>query len=1197
MAQPVWITPAGSLGIIPEGLFYQQDMLAYPAITGTAVINTAVIVNVTDFDNIEVGDQLYSTLFPTFTFVTAISTTNKTITVDQQALNDAVATDIAYIGGQILYSVISGLLPQGIQLTNAGIITGVSFASASQQGVPLPVNRNVTSKFAIRAYTTKVVNGQTVVARLRDRTFELTISGNDVPDFVTPAGSIGTFYDGDEVDIQIQFTDVDPDETIAVTLLDGELPLGLTLTRLGRISGYIAPAPNVDEPPGYDLEPISVLPFDFVVSAINKNYQFTLEVSDGKSSSIRTFTIFVYDRAELTADTTEILSDTTEVDASQTTERAPFLTNAEPTSIGRVRSDNYFAYQFLGDDYDTADIEYLITVNEGLGLPPGLTLDATSGWLYGYIPDQGITEITYSFFIQVRQVDNPLITSQLYPFTLTIIAIDDDAAFWVTDADLGTVENGSTSLLYVEAQARNGAVLNYRLKSGAANQLPQGLELLPTGELAGRITFNTFALDLGFTTFDIDLGVTTGIDPTTFDSKFTFTINAFAPGSNQALYKVTGITVISGGSGYNSATPPTIVFSDPAGSTAVAAVAGAAVISAGVIVSVPVVNAGSGYLSAPTVTITAGFGGSGAVLEAQIQQVASIDSISVFKTFTVTVDREYNYPYQNLFCLALPPANDRILLNQLLTNQEIFVPSFIYRPQDANFGVSTRVKYEHAYGLAPESVDTYVSSLYTSHYWKNLILGGINTAQALDVNGNVVYEVVYSKIIDDLVNNAGQSVNRIVNLGYPIIDPADGSTVLTQVYPNSLKNMRDQVIDVVGQISTKLPLWMTSKQTNGRVLGFTPAWVICYAEPGRSAQIAYYIQEYFAQNLNTVDFKVDRYVLDRTLSKNWDTETQTWTPQGTLTTFDFQNTTGFENLGLVQCATNLAYSDINYRTIGEINANGGIDGLTAISSPGVDPPPGTRVLVTSGTKIVFVKQQDYGNYATSDDAWQDYIIQYDTVGFDAAGTTFDEAVTIPGGENLVCSATVASTDRITISSTVDMDPGDVIWFTGDVFGGVINFNNDNQVYYILDVPSATEFRITATQDGTTPVALSNAAGSMNAIWGNYRMGIWEITVVPGATATEPETLELSLIQQTSPNQFLQVTQGQFYNTAQLYRPTVPGPALTAINWQPFITAVVSVSSETTFDEASMQFIAPVDMYTTSDALDKYLVFPKTNILV
>ena len=73
--------------------------------------------------------------------------------------------------------------------------------------------------------------------------------------------------------------------------------------------------------------------------------------------------------------------------------------------------------------------------------------------------------------------------------------------------------------------------------------------------------------------------------------------------------------------------------------------------------------------------------------------------------------------------------------------------------------------------------------------------------------GNVVYEVVYSKIVDDLVNNAGESVAKIVNLPYAITDPGDGSTELTQVYPNSLINMRDQVIDVVGQISTKLPLW------------------------------------------------------------------------------------------------------------------------------------------------------------------------------------------------------------------------------------------------------------------------------------------------------------------------------------------------------------------------------------------------------
>jgi len=76
-----------------------------------------------------------------------------------------------------------------------------------------------------------------------------------------------------------------------------------------------------------------------------------------------------------------------------------------------------------------------------------------------------------------------------------------------------------------------------------------------------------------------------------------------------------------------------------------------------------------------------------------------------------------------------------------------------------------------------------------------------------------------------------------------------------------------------------------------------------------------------------------------------------------------------------------------------------------------------------------------------------------------------------------------------------------------------------------------------------------------------------------------------------------VTQGAYYNTAQLFRPTSPGAGLTLINWQPLITSITVVGDQTTFDENSMQFIAPVDMYTTSDALDKYLVFPKANILV
>ena len=82
MAQPIWITPAGNLGTIPEGIFYQNSMRAY------------------DPDPAP-GTELY-------------------------------------------YRVIAGTLPAGIQCSVTGLIAGVPQAVASLQGVPQPVNRNET---------------------------------------------------------------------------------------------------------------------------------------------------------------------------------------------------------------------------------------------------------------------------------------------------------------------------------------------------------------------------------------------------------------------------------------------------------------------------------------------------------------------------------------------------------------------------------------------------------------------------------------------------------------------------------------------------------------------------------------------------------------------------------------------------------------------------------------------------------------------------------------------------------------------------------------------------------------------------------------------------------------------------------------------------------------------------------------------
>jgi hypothetical protein len=83
------------------------------------------------------------------------------------------------------------------------------------------------------------------------------------------------------------------------------------------------------------------------------------------------------------------------------------------------------------------------------------------------------------------------------------------------------------------------------------------------------------------------------------------------------------------------------------------------------------------------------------------------------------------------------------------------------------------------------------------------------------------------------------------------------------------------------------------------VLGFTAAWVICYTKPGESSRIAYNISTRFEDQLNAIDFDVDRYILDRSQTYDWypyDDSTQAgkWIPYPpTETQFD-RNTTIFD---------------------------------------------------------------------------------------------------------------------------------------------------------------------------------------------------------------------------------------------------------------------------------------------------------------
>jgi hypothetical protein len=106
---------------------------------------------------------------------------------------------------------------------------------------------------------------------------------------------------------------------------------------------------------------------------------------------------------------------------------------------------------------------------------------------------------------------------------------------------------------------------------------------------------------------------------------------------------------------------------------------------------------------------------------------------------------------------------------------------------------------------------------------------------------------------------------------------------------------------------------------------------------------------------------------------------------------------------------------------------------------------------------------------------------------------------------------------------------------------------------------------------------------------NERMSVYEISIDPASTV-----VTLTLVDQTAANEYVQISQGVEYRSAQLYRPAAPAAELTRVSWLPLVTVV---TDETTFDQDSMQFIEPVDMYNPGQVNDKYLVFPKSNILV
>ena len=251
------------------------------------------------------------------------------------------------------------------------------------------------------------------------------------------------------------------------------------------------------------------------------------------------------------------------------------------------------------------------------------------------------------------------------------------------------------------------------------------------------------------------------------------------------------------------------------------------------------------------------------------------------KEFSIDVVQRDKRPYENLYITVSPNRSGRQIYNNLINNTDIIPTEYLYRPYDPWFGTNSLRRVLFASGFNPNEIADYISAISLNHYWKKINFSGIKTARAVDNNFNPLYEVIYLELIDDQVNQT-TGLGPNVNVTWPT-----NSGSITTVHPNSFPNMITRVADNIGyQDRSILPRWMTSRQADGTVLGFTRALILCYTLPTYSAEIAYRINR-SATKFNLIDFTIDRYEYDSVLSDNFIKTPVTGT--GNITASDTSN--------------------------------------------------------------------------------------------------------------------------------------------------------------------------------------------------------------------------------------------------------------------------------------------------------------------
>lgn len=1217
-----WVTPAGTLGTIPNGQFYSLKIQAetsnnlgitYSFVSGELppgmqIISHQVnktttqtyfdptsVLKLSNLQTIRVGD---------FVFNSNILPNTRVISID--AINNAVQLSTSSVA-----KIEKGDI---IQFYSPGYLQGVPTILD-----PVAVDESRVYRFTIRATNS--------LGRINDRAFTLNITNIYGPIIEPETTNLGSYYDGTLFNKQLQVIELNPNVKIDWAITAGKLPPGLTLTSDGIITGYLEPLILTGDygPPNYDgatyvvdgvpdsgilaEEQYDTAPYEFNQLSQNLSYTFTVQAFDGANYDLQTYNLKVVSRVGMSADSDFGINDTFLTSDSGNV-RLPVIRNVSSV-LPSARQDSYYAFKVDGYDFSNKELTYKIvnTVGTYDGSPfdplwddsftgvvtlyrpapdgveggfdevfastsnlPGVLLDEATGWIHGKLNVQTTAYEEYKFGIVACKIEDDNLEYCSIPkyFTLPVIGDPNSIITWDSPSYLGTINNGTVSELFVKAKLLSNPEeeLVYTLVDsiGTSCRLPQGLVLLPTGEISGRATFEAFTIDDYTTTFDNN--------SLTVDRISTFTVKA------ETKTKTSNVT----------------------------------------------------------------------------------------QTFTLKLNVIDTEPYENLYIKAMPSLPQRQIYNSLISDTNIFDPAVIYRPADPYYGVQTELKMLFLSGLTASEISMYQESMMRNHFNKTYTFGDVKVATVLKDDYTLKYEVVYVEITDpgENADNTGPALST--DLSSIIANPyvsEDGSTY-NIIYPNSSENMKTRLSDGIGfQDQSSLPAWMTSNQLDVNTstgfnipLGYTKAVVIAYATPGNGEKIAYRIKQK-GINFNQIEFVTDRYQLDNYYSSNYDIKKLSFISDRE-TTFDSDTNA---DVGAIVASTTygvtVPFSEINGRPIDYIINNGGIDGVTDFRD---------------GETLIFTQQEHFANPGPYD-GWVNYTSAFigDNIlttvieGYDSTG--YDTYSVIPGyleknqksviastvhvSETTVTNATYGNVYTITVDSTTNIVVGSDIVLSGYEFGN-LTAGLTYQVSSIVDDTHITINKPATTQtfteqiltgNGTTTVGvltttpstvntsvsvngisllpfddyvvigntiqfnsapnsgdliivriystvggkdLYNASGSMTGkVYTNFRGGVWKINIVNNI-------VNLTCIQEITVNDRVRVLFGKTLAGAVLSYSSDLIAGLTVPYYKTFVVNP-TIRVRTTFNNDTTKFFTYRDEYYTDGEQDKYVKFPQYGV--